>query len=210
MRRRTPTPPNLGLMEYRVRASRYLDQVSRILAGDPALAAQKLVKLADTVRRSAVRAGQLAQTHARNELERIMGKAVARNVASDRAVLEAFVEEQVRLFQKLALDVSNALASQGALAALKVAENRARLISSDQVFKVFAESLSYYAIQSGSPGYYWQTREDERVRPKHRAAHGKRFKWNDPPAVGREGQKLHPGQDIHCRCSTIPVIPRQA
>lgn len=208
MKRRTPTAPSLGLMEYRVRASKYLDQVSRILAGDPALAASRLLKLTDTIRRSAMRAGQLAQTHARNELARIMGKPVARNVASDRAVLEAFVEEQVRLFQKLALDVTNKLAAADALAALKLAENRARLISSDQVFKIFAESLSYYAIQAGSPRYYWKTRADERVRPKHEAAHGKSYKWDNPPAVGRNGERFHPGQDIHCRCVAIPVIPR--
>ena len=76
LQRRIPTQPSLGLMEYRVRASRYLDKVSRILAGDPAQAPAKLLKLADAVRRSAVRAGQLAQTHARNELERIMGRPV--------------------------------------------------------------------------------------------------------------------------------------
>jgi SPP1 gp7 family putative phage head morphogenesis protein len=48
--------------------------------------------------------------------------------------------------------------------------------------------------------YVWHTRNDEKVRPSHRANDGHLFDWSDSPATG------HPGADYNCRCQAIPYV----
>lgn len=51
-----------------------------------------------------------------------------------------------------------------------------------------------------SQGYYiWYTQDDEKVRPSHKANHGKIFAWSDPPVTG------HPGDEFGCRCWAEPL-----
>ncbi len=205
-----PTEPSAALMVYRVRASSYLDKVAVVLAsrmapGDKARRISSIPVVA-----AAKRAGRLAQDHARAELARAFGKPIPKSVRGDAAVLEAFVAEQTRLFQKLGDDIREKILTGADQAnILNMASARARLISSDQVFKMQGESVAYYAQLNGSTKAVWKTRADERVRPKHAAMNNKSFFWNDPPPVGRDGSKHLPGGDILCRCSAIPVIPVQ-
>ena len=50
--------------------------------------------------------------------------------------------------------------------------------------------------------YAWITQRDERVRPAHKARHGKIFDWRKPPDDG------HPGQPYLCRCVASPMIEK--
>ena len=84
---------------------------------------------------------------------------------------------------------------------LKVEENRAVLIGSDQVGKLNGRMMQYYQQAAGVEEYRWQTMQDDRVRPSHRARQGKIFRWDEPPEDG------HPGEAIRCRCVADPVIP---
>lgn len=78
---------------------------------------------------------------------------------------------------------------------------RARLIARDQSAK-FNLSLTQARHQDlGIEEYKWVTASDERVRPEHRANHGKTFRWDDPPP-----ETGHPGHDINCRCVARPII----
>ena len=81
-----------------------------------------------------------------------------------------------------------------------VEENRAVLIGSDQVGKLNGRMMQYYQQSAGIEEYRWQTMQDSRVRPSHRARQGKIFRWDEPPEDG------HPGEAIRCRCVADPVI----
>jgi len=52
----------------------------------------------------------------------------------------------------------------------------------------------------GLDEYTWETMEDDLVRPEHAKLHGKRCRWDDPPAIG------NPGDPPGCRCQATPVV----
>ncbi len=95
--------------------------------------------------------------------------------------------------------------------------SRSKLIARDQIGKFNGKLTELRQREVGVTHYFWDTSEDERVRPalklsikatarvvSHRVLHGKRFAWNKPPVSGTRGQRLHPGQPIQCRCVPIP------
>ncbi|QQM29304.1 minor capsid protein [Martelella lutilitoris] len=84
-----------------------------------------------------------------------------------------------------------------------VSESRAKLIASDQMGKANADLTEIRQRQAGVTEYVWSTSHDERVRSRHRALDGKRYKWGE--ATGAE-QGLPPGKPIRCRCWARGVI----
>lgn len=207
--RLAPADPTLALNAYRSRANEYLARVDVLLdryADDPQGFSDALASV--SMRGAARRAAKLAQTHARRELRRALGVPVPVSKEGDMAVQDAFVAEQERLWAKLAADVARTLATDGPEAARNQARWRARLISSDQVFKVRAEATSYYAQQADSQQYVWVTQGDERVRPGHSRLHMTVQRWESPPNTGRKEGNNHPGQAIHCRCRAAPLPTR--
>lgn len=52
----------------------------------------------------------------------------------------------------------------------------------------------------GLTEYIWQSRDDDQVRPAHRARDGDVFQWVSPPPGG------NPGFDYGCRCVAEPVF----
>lgn len=82
-----------------------------------------------------------------------------------------------------------------------VAERRAKTIARDQIGSLNADITRDRQTDLGITHYTWQTAEDERVRPEHRALDGKIRRWDDPHPI--EG---HPGQAINCRCVALPVF----
>ena len=101
--------------------------------------------------------------------------------------------------------------------AFGMAQNRAALIATDQTGKFFGRLNELRQKESGILTYFWQSAEDERVRPKlglppgtaskiisHRKLNRKKFSWDRPPVSGVNGEKQHPGIPIRCRCVAIP------
>ena len=84
---------------------------------------------------------------------------------------------------------------------LKKAKNRAKLIARDQTNKFLGNLNELRQTSLGVEEYTWSTSKDERVRPTHQAKEGKTFKWSDPP-----NDTGHPGHDINCRCTALPVL----
>jgi len=82
-----------------------------------------------------------------------------------------------------------------------ITRRRAKLIARDQTTKLNASLTKLRQQELGVEEYVWQTAEDERVRSTHRANNGKKFKWDNPPAITG-----HPGTDINCRCVALPVL----
>jgi len=133
------------------------------------------------------------------------------NIAS---VIQAFVAENVALIKsvpnRLFDDVERTITSgvrEGLTTRevgrqlsdkLGVSEKRARLIARDQIAKLNGELNQVRQENLGIDAYIWQSMNDARVRPEHRARQGQRFTWDKPPRDG------HPGRPVNCRCYAEP------
>lgn len=84
-----------------------------------------------------------------------------------------------------------------------ISENRAKLIAADQVGKANGALTQHRHEDLGVTRYKWSDSDDRRVRRTHAANNGQIFEWKKGPA-NTKGR--HPGQEIRCRCSAIPVL----
>ncbi len=82
----------------------------------------------------------------------------------------------------------------------KVSGSNLRRLTRDQTSKAIGQLTQARHRQLGISEYTWRTAQDERVRPTHQVLDGTPQRWDSPPSVG------HPGQDIQCRCVSIPII----
>lgn len=88
----------------------------------------------------------------------------------------------------------------------QVSDSRARLIARDQTLKANANLTQERHREAGVTQYVWSSSRDERVREIHANLDGFVFDWNDPPITSEDGSTNHPGEDIQCRCTAIPVL----
>lgn len=59
----------------------------------------------------------------------------------------------------------------------------------------------------GVQEYIWETSNDARVRPGHRALQGRRFSFSSPPVVDpANGRRCNPGEDYRCRCVPKAIV----
>ena len=91
-----------------------------------------------------------------------------------------------------------------------VTESRARLIARDQIGKLNGQITQKRQTDLGVDTYFWQSSNDERVRPTHDAMEGKLCRWDDPTVYSDDmgatwkkrssigGVELHPGEDYQC------------
>jgi len=85
-----------------------------------------------------------------------------------------------------------------------VTVTRAKVIARDQTAKLTSRFNEIRQTSVGITRYVWSTSHDERVRPSHAALNGETFAWKNPPAV--DGEAVHPGMAILCRCVSLPVV----
>jgi SPP1 gp7 family putative phage head morphogenesis protein len=83
-----------------------------------------------------------------------------------------------------------------------VTERRGRFIARDQVSKWHSSLNRLRMVDAGLEEYEWSTSLDDRVRPTHRARHGKVYRLDTPPSGTG-----HPGHEPNCRCTEIPIVP---
>ena len=93
-----------------------------------------------------------------------------------------------------------------------VSNDKALLIAGDQIHK-FHSALSIVRMkENGVSRYEWMAGMDARTREEHAILNGQIFYFDDPPVTvtkgKRAGERNHPGMDINCRCSMIPIIER--
>lgn len=86
---------------------------------------------------------------------------------------------------------------------LNIGDSRARLIARDQTSKLTADLNRIRHQQAGVNEYIWRTAKDERVRTRHVALEGRKYKYGEPTGA-EEG--LPPGQPIQCRCVAQAVV----
>lgn len=111
-----------------------------------------------------------------------------------RAAVEKAFEEGVR-WESMAKD----LREIG-----DITDRRARIIARDQTSKMNAAFNEARQAQVGIAEYTWSGALDARERDSHRRMEGQRCRWDAPPSV--DGEAVHPGQAILCRCVAQPVI----
>jgi SPP1 gp7 family putative phage head morphogenesis protein len=85
-----------------------------------------------------------------------------------------------------------------------ITDRRAALIARDQTGKMNSSFNLVRQTSLGIEKYEWQTAGDERVRDSHAKMDGKVIAWSDPPLV--DGERVHPGQGIQCRCVAAPIV----
>ncbi len=86
-----------------------------------------------------------------------------------------------------------------------VAESRARFIARDQLGKLWGQLNAVRQRGVGITHFRWQSRNDARVRPSHRRVANKIWAYDNPPVVGRDGERMLPGEDYGCRCDAVPI-----
>ena len=83
-------------------------------------------------------------------------------------------------------------------------ESNAELIARDQVGKLNGQLTEMTHTEMGLSRYRWRGVGDERERSSHVNVEGEIFSWDDPPLI--DGERVHPGQAIQCRCFAEPVM----
>ena len=84
---------------------------------------------------------------------------------------------------------------------------RAQLIARTETAKLNSTAGQSAMQRAGATGYVWRTADDERVRDLHAELEGQFFAWDDPPVIGTNGERGHPGDIYNCRCIAEPVFP---
>lgn len=175
--------------------------------------------VAFAARSAATIAARRVADHSRAQLDKQIKAVLGIDILQDESWLSAFVDGSVahnvsliqsipsRFFGELEMAVRDAALSGRRVEAFAqqieerydVSESRAKLLARDQVSKLNGDISQIRQTRLGIKTFTWSTSLDERVRPSHRAKHGKVFDWSSPPSdTGK------PGDDYQCRCVPLP------
>lgn len=140
----------------------------------------------------------------RDDLGNLLRNAAGNNAALIKSLSADAIKDVKRIVYEAGI-AGDAVAKLRArlLDRYNVAYNRADLIATDQSAKFVADLNQARQQQAGIEEYDWMTSNDERVRPRHRALDGKRYKWGEP--TGAENG-ASPGKPIRCRCVARGVV----
>lgn len=164
--------------------------------------------------------GRRTADHHRGELQRqaraALGVEVMTLDPSVPGVIEGFVAENVSLISKLrgrVMDEIEAIVvraySDGSraetiapeiAARYEITERHARLVARDQIGKLNSRVTAARHQELGIASFEWMSMSDGRVRRRHVELHGRRYRYDKPPAEGL------PGQPVCCRCVQQPVF----
>lgn len=140
----------------------------------------------------------------KNDLENLMRQATARNVSLIKSLSADAIKDVKQTVYNAGIKGDSVTALRTLLAQrYNVAASRADLIAQDQTSKFVADMNEFRQRQAGISEYDWMTSADERVRPRHQAIDGKRYKWGE--ATGAENGDP-PGKPIRCRCVARGVV----
>lgn len=123
----------------------------------------------------------------------------------------------------------NQLQEQIKKASAGLTDKKCRLLARDQIGKLQGQIAQAQMEEVGLEMYVWETSGDERVRgnpngkypqasPSHFLMDGLLCRWDDAGVCSKDGGKtwesrpanavkLHPGQDIQCRCIALVYMP---
>jgi SPP1 gp7 family putative phage head morphogenesis protein len=146
----------------------------------------------------------LASVILENDLEGFMEAVSLRNAS----LIQGFADD---ILKRVATQTATSLIAGESAATLQaklkrqleISDARAWLIARDQTAKLTADLNRKRHEDAGIDSYIWRTSQDERVRPRHAALEGKRYKYGEPTGA-EEG--LPPGQPIQCRCVAQAIV----
>lgn len=138
-------------------------------------------------------------------------------------IKEWYDEEILRLRQQVQANAIQGYRASNLVKAIQaeygVSRNKAKFLARQETSLLVSayRKATYESI--GIKRYRWSTSLDRRVRPEHRAMHGKICRWDDATVYwdGRAwvdrgnigGVKKHPGEDWSCRCIGIPLLEKE-
>lgn len=159
----------------------------------------------DGIKRAAprVRAAAAAEYDGAALIER-QSKAATKLITSVRDEVAETMRKDVVAALELGVDPEELAAGwvrEGVPVIHGTLEGRMRVIAQHQLSNLHAAVQAERARAIGATEFRWVTQEDDRVRPAHRARHGRTFTYADPP----EGEL--PGQPVNCRCHAEAIIP---
>ena len=88
----------------------------------------------------------------------------------------------------------------------KLAPDRAMFIARVETKRLVVAVKKARYLKGGMDLYVWKTMNDSRVRSTHKVLHNTTQSWSLPPIVNEQGDRLHPSEDVNCRCWAIPKI----
>jgi len=87
-----------------------------------------------------------------------------------------------------------------------VSESGAQRIARTEASRLHGRIRDEGYQRAGAIGYRWLSGRDARVRPTHRAAHGRVFRFKEGVPSVIDGRICAPSQDVNCRCDSEPVF----
>lgn len=180
--------------------------------------------LATIAQRMGVSIEQIIQANARRQWEHYQGYGLKLGQVSTsgeiQSLLQMKIRENVRLittmsnrhFESLESEILGAITKGSRVEDIESViddrfasmESNAELIARDQVGKINGQLTEITQTQLGVSRYRWRGVGDQRERTSHRDLEGEVFSWDDPPVV--DGERVHPGEAIQCRCFAEPVM----
>ena len=88
----------------------------------------------------------------------------------------------------------------------KLAPDRALFIAKTETKRLVVAIKKARYLKGGFDLYIWKTKNDNRVRSSHKVLHNTVQSWASPPIANEKNERLHPSEDINCRCWAIPKI----
>lgn len=137
-------------------------------------------------------------------------QAAAMFVAENVALIKSIDERYFGEIERIMLDATDkglrsSVVAKTLTERFDVSKSRARLIARDQIGKLVGQLTVKRQQAAGVEQAKWSTSLDERVRKSHRAAEGKVFNLDEGLSIN--GNMVLPGEEIQCRCSSIPIVP---
>lgn len=135
-------------------------------------------------------------------------------------IKEWYDEEILRLRQQVQSNAIEGYRASNMVKAIQaeygVSRNKAKFLARQETTLLVSSYRKATYESIGLKRYQWSTSLDRRVRPEHRAMHGKICRWDDATVywTGRAwedrgnigGVKKHPGEDWSCRCIAKPLL----
>jgi len=133
--------------------------------------------------------------------------------------IQNLVKDQVsqlraRVHQSVEIGTRYSNLTKGIQHDYSVSKGRAKLIARQETKQLTNSYAEQRYEDAGVKEYYWHcvhgtAKHEVRPMPQalgDRSKRGETFRFDDPPVVNEQGDKMNPGFDFNCRCRAVPVV----
>lgn len=142
-------------------------------------------------------------------------KAIARDYTEnlDLYIQKFTIEETSKLRDKMKKNVLDGSRYEDMIDTIQssygVTRSKAKFLARQETALMMSALQTQRYKDAGVEGYIWRCvtgTKDHPVRPMHKVLDGVFVKWDDPPIVNKNGDRMHAGEDFNCRCFKQPVV----